>query len=142
MSKESKTARPDQPLIRALKHLQLREAIASVKLNGDTSDCAKCKANIRKQVIKEIKIELEKAIIEDCPIEDCSFASMCSGTLSMSEECRWWQQFWERWERCFETMDGKWWLFEGGKSIRPLTDEEAVGVIWGQEERSETQIKL
>jgi len=31
----------------------------------------------------------------------------------------------------FETIDGKWWLFENGKPIRPLTDDETRKVIWG-----------
>ena len=31
----------------------------------------------------------------------------------------------------YETVDGKWWLFEGDKPIRPLTDKEAIDVIWG-----------
>lgn len=37
----------------------------------------------------------------------------------------------------YETIDGKWWLFGDGKPIRPLTDEEAVDVIWGIEKHSE-----
>ena len=31
----------------------------------------------------------------------------------------------------FETIDGKWWLFNDGKKVRPLTDNEAAQVIWG-----------
>lgn len=34
----------------------------------------------------------------------------------------------------YETIRGKWWLFEYGKAIRLLTDEEAANVIWGAEE--------
>ncbi len=32
----------------------------------------------------------------------------------------------------FNTIDGKWWLFDGEKKIRPLTDMEAAQVIWGR----------
>lgn len=31
----------------------------------------------------------------------------------------------------FETIDGRWWLFENGEKVKPLTDQEAVRVIWG-----------
>lgn len=31
----------------------------------------------------------------------------------------------------YETIDGKWWLFKNGKAVRPLTDNEAANVIWG-----------
>ncbi len=32
----------------------------------------------------------------------------------------------------YETIDGKWWLFATGKPVRPLSDKEAVDVIWGK----------
>lgn len=64
MSKESKT-RLDQPLIGALKHFQLREATASVKLDGDTMDCTKCKAAQRQKFIGEIACFLHGEISKE-----------------------------------------------------------------------------
>lgn len=37
----------------------------------------------------------------------------------------------------YDTIDGRWWLFKNGKAIRPLTDEEEIGVVWSIEKHSE-----
>ena len=37
----------------------------------------------------------------------------------------------------YDTIDGKWWSFEDGKAVCPLTDEEAAEIIWGIEKHSE-----
>ena len=56
MSKEAKTLRYYREEDEAQERVrQIKEAVASCKLDGDTMDCEKCKANIRKQVIEEIE---------------------------------------------------------------------------------------
>jgi len=36
----------------------------------------------------------------------------------------------------YDTIDGKWWLFEDGRKVRLLSDKESAMVIWGKEEVS------
>jgi len=38
-------------------------------------------------------------------------------------------------DETYETIDGKWWLFKSDKKVRPLTDQEAVQVIWAKEQK-------
>ncbi|MCJ7829340.1 MAG: hypothetical protein MUP81_06340 [Dehalococcoidia bacterium] len=40
----------------------------------------------------------------------------------------------------YETIDGKWWLFEDDKPVRLLSDTEAADVIWGEAERKSYEL--
>ncbi len=91
-------------------------------INQQTHDEAVSKENeaVEKQsdysdAEKELIICITRT--RDCKVGDCKVGDC--------KTCGW------KPKHEYETIDGKWWLFEDGKPIRPLTDDEARKVIWG-----------
>lgn len=63
-----------------------------------------------KDALQEIEKEMEEITVMESIMEESVEVTV--------EECE------------YETIDGKWWLFINGIASRPLTDDEAVSVIW------------